>query len=166
MFTVLYLVLIVFGLFLLIKSTEVFIKRSVLVFFRINISLFVIGALVVGFGTSLPELGIAVVAAMNNNLILGLSSAVGSNIANIALIMGVSMILFSRAIYRLDRSHIPEVFFLIAISVLLLVYEYHGLTRFAGIVFLSIFSFYILYMLVFDDHTKHIKENTDQDSTR
>lgn len=75
---------------LLIKGADVLIDGAVSIAQRFNVSSLVIGLTVVAFGTSAPELAVNIIASVkgNNGLVIG--NVVGSNIANILLILGVS----------------------------------------------------------------------------
>jgi cation:H+ antiporter len=83
-------VLFVVGFVLLIKGADMLIDGSVSIAQRYNVSSLVIGLTVVAFGTSAPELAVNVMASLrgNNGLVIG--NVVGSNIANVLLILGIS----------------------------------------------------------------------------
>lgn len=83
-------VLFVIGFVLLIKGADMLVDGSVSIAQRYNVSSLVIGLTVVAFGTSAPELAVNVIASIkgNNGLVIG--NVVGSNIANILLILGVT----------------------------------------------------------------------------
>lgn len=88
---------IIFGLLigfaLLIWSADRFVIGAVGLARYLNISPLVIGVVIIGFGTSAPELLISGVSAWQGNSGLAIGNAVGSNIANIALILGVTAFL-------------------------------------------------------------------------
>ena len=105
------------GLVLLVVGGEYLVRASVGLSLRFNLSRLVIGMTVVSFATSLPELLVSLKAAWSGHPELALSNVVGSNIANIALVLGVTAILtpifIKRTSYRLT---IP---FMVFFSVLL-----------------------------------------------
>ena len=82
-----------FGFALLIWSADRFVIGAVGLADNFNISPIVIGVVVIGFGTSAPELLISAVSAWQGNSGLAIGNAIGSNIANIALILGVTAFL-------------------------------------------------------------------------
>lgn len=84
---------IIFGLLLLVKGGDYLVDGSVAIAKRARLSTMVIGLTVVGFGTSMPELLVSVEAALAGNSGIAIGNVVGSNISNIALILGVSAIL-------------------------------------------------------------------------
>ncbi|MEX2016270.1 MAG: calcium/sodium antiporter [Candidatus Hydrogenedentales bacterium] len=88
-----YLLLIV-GLILLIKGADWLVRGASSIARSLHISPFVIGLTVVSFGTSLPELVIGIAAGLQETPNLTIGNVVGSNIANILLILGVSSVIY------------------------------------------------------------------------
>ena len=86
------------GLALLIWSADRFVAGAVALSHHFGIPAIVIGIVVIGFGTSAPELLISTIAAWQGNSGLALGNAIGSNIANIALILGATALLTPIAI--------------------------------------------------------------------
>lgn len=86
-------VLLIVGLALLIKGADWLVRGASSVARSLKVSNFVIGLTVVSFGTSLPELVIGIVAGEQGNADLFIGNIIGSNIANILLILGVSAII-------------------------------------------------------------------------
>ncbi|PLA73741.1 calcium/sodium antiporter [Hydrogenovibrio sp. SC-1] len=80
------------GLALLVWSSDVFIDSAASVAQHLNIAPLIIGVVVLGFGTSAPEMLVAILAAFNNSPGLAIGNVVGSNIANIGLILGITAI--------------------------------------------------------------------------
>lgn len=83
-------VLLVVGLTLLLKGADWLVRGASSIARAMNVSIFVIGLTVVSFGTSLPELVIGIVAGGSGKSDLFIGNIIGSNIANILLILGVS----------------------------------------------------------------------------
>ena len=86
------------GLALLIWSADRFVAGAVALAHHFGIPAIVIGIVVIGFGTSAPELLISTIAAWRGNSGLAIGNAIGSNIANIALILGATALLTPIAI--------------------------------------------------------------------
>lgn len=84
---------IVVGLVLLVWSADRFVDGAVGVAQFFGMSTFLIGMVIVGFGTSAPEMVVSILSAMNNSPQLALGNAYGSNIANIALILGATALI-------------------------------------------------------------------------
>ena len=81
------------GLLLLWLGGEAFVRGSVALASRLGVSQLMIGLTLVGFGTSLPELTTSVAAALEGAPGLAVGNVVGSNIANILLILGVAALI-------------------------------------------------------------------------
>ena len=87
------LALIFLGFFLLVIGGEFIVRSSIAISFKFNISKIVIGMTVVAFATSLPELIVSVNAALNDSPAIAINNVIGSNIANIALVLSIISIL-------------------------------------------------------------------------
>ena len=81
---------ILFGLVLLSYAADKFVDGAAAVARVARISPVVVGAVIVGFGTSAPELLVSGIAASDGNLDLGVGNVVGSNVANLSLVLGTA----------------------------------------------------------------------------
>jgi cation:H+ antiporter len=140
-------VLIVGGLLLLIAGGELLVRGSVRVAERLGLSPLVIGLTLVGFGTSMPELVTSVQAAAIGAPGIAVGNIVGSNIANILLILGIAALIAPIPVPPLalkrDGALVlgsAVVFALVAVSV--------GLERWVGIVFVLGLVGYIAFAYV------------------
>lgn len=88
--TVLLLLGIVAGLVLLTVSADQFVLGAARVAVALRLSAVVIGAVVIGFGTSAPEMVVSGLAAADGSLDIAVGNIIGSNVANLALVLGVS----------------------------------------------------------------------------
>lgn len=86
-------ILFVVGFVFLIKGADLLVEGATSIGKRLNISSIVIGLTIVSFGTSLPELLVNLIASYNDNPDIGVGNVLGSNIANILLILGVSALI-------------------------------------------------------------------------
>lgn len=112
---------------------------------RLGISPLVVGIIVVGFGTSAPELVTSVQAALNGAPGLAVGNIVGSNIANILLILGVGALIYPMACAR--HSLIRDGGLVIGTALLLAAAGIAGgLTRIAGITFIGGLVFYMWFL--------------------
>ncbi|MDC8006190.1 calcium/sodium antiporter [Aureisphaera galaxeae] len=93
--SVLYILL---GLTLLVVGGEFLVRASVALSFKLNLSRMVIGLTVVSFATSAPELLVSVQAAMDGYSSISLGNVIGSNIANIGLVLGITAVIAPLAI--------------------------------------------------------------------
>ncbi|MDX1347381.1 MAG: calcium/sodium antiporter [Thiomicrorhabdus chilensis] len=105
----------IIGLAFLVWSSDVFIDGSASTATHLSISPLVIGVVVLGFGTSMPEVVVATLASLDNSPGLAVGNAIGSNIANIGLVLGFTAVLAPIAIKSsLIKRELPV---LLAISV-------------------------------------------------
>jgi cation:H+ antiporter len=88
------IIAVIVGILLLIRSANLFVDGASKIASYLGMSPLLIGMVVVGFGTSSPELIVSVQAALSGNSSLAIGNAYGSNIANIALILGITSLLF------------------------------------------------------------------------
>lgn len=98
------------GLLLLVLGADSFVRGASGVAIRFGISPFVVGLVLVGLGTSAPELAVNLTAAFDGRYEIAIGNVVGSNIANIGLILGVSALIAPLAVHaRLIRIEVPLV---------------------------------------------------------
>jgi cation:H+ antiporter len=94
------------GLILLVVGGEFLVRSSVALSFKFNISKLVIGMTVVSFATSVPELLVSLQAALDGSPDISLGNVIGSNIANIGLVLGItafiSPLAISKDFYKLN----------------------------------------------------------------
>ncbi|HEX22080.1 MAG TPA: calcium/sodium antiporter, partial [Chromatiales bacterium] len=81
------------GFALLMWSAERFVLGGSALARNLGVSPLIIGMVVMGFGTSLPEMLVSGIAASNGNPALGIGNAIGSNIANIGLVLGITALI-------------------------------------------------------------------------
>lgn len=99
---------IVVGLVVLLWSADKFVGGAASVANHFGMSPLLIGMLVIGFGTSAPEIIVSIIAALEGNSGIALGNAYGSNIANIALILGVTAVLSPIAVKsEIIRKELP-----------------------------------------------------------
>jgi cation:H+ antiporter len=98
--------LLIVGLLTLVGSGEVLVRGAAGIALKAKISPLIVGLTVVSIGTSAPELFASVTAALNGNSGLAVGNVVGSNIANLALVLGITAVIYpitvDRLLIRLD----------------------------------------------------------------
>lgn len=105
------------GVLVLGKGADLFVQSASHIARRLNIPPIVIGLTVVAFGTSAPEIAVNIIAALNGNPDIAMGNVIGSNIFNIAVILGVSSLIAPLFVsMQLLRIDIP----LMAVSALLI----------------------------------------------
>ena len=82
------------GLLLLFFGGELLVRGSVALALKIRISTLVVGMTVVSFATSAPELFVSLQAVLNGSNDIAFGNVIGSNIANITLVLGVTALIF------------------------------------------------------------------------
>ena len=129
---------------------------------RTGISEFVIGLLIVGFGTSLPELVVSVTGALSRNSDIAVGNIIGSNIFNTSLILAVSAMIVPVAITRQNKFRdIPIT--ILATFIVALMGMYGGLSRVEGIALVVLFILYIIYSFRTDAPEEETETETPKD---
>ena len=143
------------GLYLLSWSANKFIDGSSAVAKALGVSPFIIGMVVIGFGTSAPELFVSALSGFADKSDLSLGNAYGSCIFNIAVILGVASII--RPLQVKPSSTFVAVPALISISALscLLVAAGGGFSRMDGIILLVVFAVLLPVYCWFDQKQKN-----------
>lgn len=132
-------IFIISGLLLLIKGGDFLIDGSVAIAQRAKLSPMVIGLTVIGFGTSMPELCVSAQAAWMGSSSIAIGNVAGSNICNIALILGLTAVMHPIPASRdTIRRSMP---FFAFILVLIILFAFNGtIERWMGISMLAIIT--------------------------
>lgn len=112
------LFLLIFGLALLILGAELIIRGSVSFGRKLRVSLFAIGVVIVAGGTSLPELASSINAVVSNHPDLAVGAVIGSNIANLILVMAATSFLIP--ISKINQNQINQAWINIGLAVILI----------------------------------------------
>ena len=127
------------GLALLVWSADRFVEGAASTARHLGMSSLLIGMVVVGFGTSAPEMVVSALASWQGNPGIALGNAYGSNITNIALILGLTALISPIAVHsRVLRKELP-ILSLVTVFVLLLMYD-RTLSRLDGWLHLAVFA--------------------------
>lgn len=158
-----YIILIV-ALVGIVFGADFLVAGSVSVARKFKVSDFVIGAAIVGVGTSMPELVVSFIGALNGNADVAIGNVVGSNIFNVLGILGVTAIFFPVAIDRKNMKF--EIPLCIAVSILLAVLALNffsgtpaSISRIDGLVLLAFFAGFMWYSFARD--RKQASQNTE-----
>lgn len=149
--------LIFLGLVLLVVGGEYLIRSSVALSFKLKLSKLVIGMTVVSFATSLPELLVSLHAAIEGYSDIALGNIIGSNIANIGLVLGITVAIspleVNKDFFRLNWP------MLVITSLLLYVFlKYDGyLSREEGLIFIVLLIFFLILLI------RDSKDKTEND---
>ena len=134
----------IIGLSILVLGAEIVIRGSVSFGRKLNISLFAIGVVIVAGGTSLPELASSINAVLNNHADLALGAVVGSNIANLILVMAATTIILP--ISNITKNQINQALINIALGLVLILMNF--------LYFNFIFGIFSVILLTFIMYTQ------------
>ncbi len=138
-------VLFILGLFLLVKGSDIFVASAVKIARQLGISEFLIGLTLVALGTSIPEIGTSITAALKHQSGLVLGNVLGSNITNINLITGIIATLW---VLKTDRQMLErDGYIMLAASGLFLIFMLNGIvSRIEGFLLLLFYGGYVLFI--------------------
>ena len=138
------IVLLLVGLGLVVYGSDILVDGASSVARKIGISEFVIGIIIVGFGTSCPELVVSVTGAIGGNSAVSLGNVTGSNIFNILMILGLTAIFSPIAITKDNKT--KDIPILLCITIFFCLIALKGtINRLDAVLFLAIFAIYLLY---------------------
>jgi cation:H+ antiporter len=137
---------IVTGLILLVWGADRFVHGAAATARNLGVSTLVIGLTIVGFGTSAPELLVSAMAALSNNSGLAVGNAIGSNITNVGLVLGVTAIICPLVVNSsILRREFPLLFIVMLLALALLLD--HQLSRSDGLILLSALVFLVIWLV-------------------
>jgi len=139
--------LVILGFILLVIGGEFLVRSSVALSLRFNISKMIIGLTVVSFATSAPELLVSLQAALSGFSDISLGNVIGSNIANIGLVLGLTAIISS---IDTDKDFLKFNFpVMILLSGLLYLFLFTGkqISRIEGIALLIVIFIFVLVLI-------------------
>lgn len=152
MFNIIPYIFLAVGFVFLIKGADVLVEGASSIAKKFRISALVIGLTIVAFGTSAPELIVNIFASINGNTDIAIGNILGSNIANILLILGISAIIFPLAVTKgTVWKEIPlSLLAILAVGVMandFLIENgvFSGLTRIDGIILIFFFIIFLYY---------------------
>ena len=147
---------VLFGLVLLVIGGEFLVRSSVAISFKLNISKMVIGLTIVSFATSAPELLVSLQAALGGFSDISLGNVIGSNIANIGLVLGItaiiSPILVDRDFYKFNWP----VMMLFSIVLYFFLLSGGALSREEGIGLILALCVYLFFLIRRARHTREV----------
>ena len=150
--------------YLLIGTTMLYfgadwiVRSSVSIAKKSNIAPMIIGLTIVAFGTSLPELIVSITAALNDSSSLSVGNAIGSNIANIGLVLGLSSLIFPiSCVYKKIKK---DLWINIIITIIFVLFAFDGLiSRFEGMIMFLCLIYYILLCISEEKDDEEIPDN-------
>ena len=134
------------GFILLVVGGVFIIRSSIALSLKLNLSKLVIGMTVVAFATSLPELIVSISAAINDSPSIAINNVIGSNIANIGLVLGLTCIIgnmyVEKSFYRIDWP----IMFIFSIILYVIIARDNIIDQYDGIVLFSLLIIFIIFI--------------------
>lgn len=159
------IVITLLGFVLLIKGADYFIVSSASIAKKFKISPLIIGLTLVAFGTSLPELAVTFIASLSarasgTTADIALGNVIGSNIANLTLILGFSAIMMPIAVKKsMNKQEFP---FLIVVTILISVvaffFQMDAVIVWWEALILLLFFAYYMYLMIHSPHEEPFEE--------
>jgi len=151
------------GLVLLIFGGNWLLKASVALSLKLNIPKIVIGMTVVSFATSAPELIVSINAALDGFSDLALGNVIGSNIANIGLVLGITLLLgtmeIQKAFYKTDWP----VMMIASVILYFFISNDNQIVFYEGVIMFSLLIVFLVYLLKFQDKNAVVDEMPEDD---
>ena len=138
--------LFVLGLFLLVKGSNHFVKSAASIARKLGISEFIIGLTLVAFGTSIPELASSVVASLRQESGIVVGNIVGSNMANIGLIIGLIAFIYAMKTTQDLLKRDGYIMIFAAVLFYLVIFSGRIISRLEASLFILIYIAYILFL--------------------
>lgn len=137
------IVLLIISLIIVIKSADIFVDNLVDIGGALGISQIILGVTAAAIGTSLPEFGSAMIASLSGSVDIGVGTVIGSNIWNIAAILGISAI--AAGTIRTDSSGINrDGLMTLATGIILIIFMLLGdINWIASVVMIALYIFYL-----------------------
>ena len=141
------LVCLVIGFVLLIKGADFFVEGSSSAAKRLHVPSIIIGLTIVSIGTSLPELVTSIVAARKNEVDMALGNAIGSNIFNILMVLGIASAISPMAIIT---ENIIDLCVLIVFTVCVWIFAgtKKKIGRVEGFCMVAFYAVYAIYIII------------------
>ena len=146
-------ILLIISLVLLVVGANWLVDGSAAIARRYHISEYIIGATIVGMGTSMPELVVSVISGIEGHPEIAIGNVVGSNIFNVFLILGITALMMPIKYTRSNiRRDIPlniafSLFGMGLCAMSLYLHGEYGLGRIEGLLLLACFAFYLWYSI-------------------
>jgi cation:H+ antiporter len=149
--------LLIIGFVLLTRGADYFVDGSSALAGKLRIPPIIIGLTVVAMGTSAPEAFISIISAIHNSNSIAIGNVIGSNIANIFLILGITSIIYPLTVQKNTLTY--EMPFVAFITILLcwMGMKFGMISRGCAIVLLGLFIMFLMYLYIMS------KKNKDQD---
>ncbi|MAJ89737.1 MAG: hypothetical protein CMD08_00460 [Flavobacteriales bacterium] len=150
--------LLLLAFILLFFGGDILVRGAVSLALKINVSNLVVGMTVVAFATSAPELFVSIQAILKKSSNIALGNVIGSNIANIALVLGATAIIFRVKISRQSLSLSYPLMLFSSVILGFTLYFFNGIPAFCGFLFV-LFLFLFVFILILDSRRNQLHED-------
>ena len=155
-------ILLILGLALLFFGGEFLVRGSVAIALKMRISTLVVGMTIVSFATSAPELFVSLQAVLNGSSNIAFGNVVGSNIANISLVLGVTAIIFRVQISQKTLTLNYPMMLLASIVFGAVLYSFNGVPVGVGFLFIVMLLLFT-WLLILTSRKDNLKVATEDD---
>ncbi|RKZ94659.1 MAG: calcium/sodium antiporter, partial [Gammaproteobacteria bacterium] len=168
MTTAFFIIAIVVGFAILIWGADRFVDGAANIATNFGISPLIVGLTIVGFGTSAPEMLVSALASFDGIPALGIGNALGSNIANIGLVLGITILVSPLAVQSETlKREVPMLALVMAIA-LLLIWDQHlgymdGIILFSGFI-LTLFG--MAYLAIRSSKSDPLEQEFEQEFSK
>lgn len=145
----------IFGLVILLLGSEGVIKNAIRISSLTKIPTFIIGATIVAIGTSLPEMVVSFFGGFENAPSLALGNIIGSNIANIGVILGISLLLSPIAIGQTKTQKNMQVMLFVSL-ILFFVLLFDGITYLLGLFLIALGLVVVVWQVIQGKNDKNL----------
>ncbi|NOZ58061.1 MAG: calcium/sodium antiporter [Euryarchaeota archaeon] len=163
--TMLEFLILVFSIVMLAYSSDYFTEGAARIARRLGVSRFIVGAVVIGFGTSSPELFSSVYASLREAGGVAIGNVIGSNIANIGLILGSAAFIRPAVIRQKVEYLNATACLLLSLLAAVLILAGGGVSRTDGALLLLVFAAYIYYSVKNPNNAVYARD-TGEDAGR
>lgn len=138
------ILLFILGLVLLLKGASLFTENASKIAKSLGVSDIVIGLTLVAFTTSLPELSVSVMSVIRGSSGIAIGNVIGSNIANVGLVLGISAFLTSSI--PGGKAELKQGYIMIAVTVVAALFIFDGLSFLKGAILVAMLLLYVYYL--------------------
>ena len=160
--------LLIIGFVLLMKGADIFVDGASKIAIKMHVPEIVVGLTIVAMGTSAPEAAISITAALNNGAAISIGNVIGSNIMNIALILGLTSIIATLPIK--DNTLKIEIPFVVIITIILCLmgYFFNEISRLSALILIVLFIAFLGYLYWLSkkgvDSVEEVEELSEKDT--
>ncbi len=155
----LWIIIFIVSLFILLKGADWFLSGSEKIGFAMGLSPFIIGVVIVGLGTSLPEIASSLAAVIKGVTQIVPANAIGSNIANILLVVGISAVWGGRLAVTKNLIDLDLPLLAISTALFLDIAWDKQITFGESVLLLVLFVIYLAYTIFYKDEKEREEKN-------